>query len=169
MILHGLGGSLAEDLVVLQVRKQRRGRRLAREQGEDDDKKKKTVRRKKKSTGGPYPAIPPRGINLHVPRVVSQEPLTTTVAAIALHLQRSHHPPPNHTRATEQEAVLSLPHAPHRSPAAHASISILKKYFAWCRTAEETEAADVAFGAGSRGRGARGSSQWRHLPLCRRA
>ena len=56
MILHGLGGSLAENLVVLQVRKQRRGRRLAREQGEDDEQADRTVEvamtRKRRRRGG---------------------------------------------------------------------------------------------------------------------
>jgi hypothetical protein len=75
-----------------------------------------TTVRKKKSIGGPYPAIPPRGINLHVPRVISEEPLTTTVAAIALHLQSSHHPPLPYTSSSSKSHTSKqpCPHSPKR-------------------------------------------------------
>jgi hypothetical protein len=56
---------------------------------DDDDVMKKTSTRRR-----PYPAIPPRGIDLHIPRITTGQPLTTATAAaaIALHLQSSHHP-----------------------------------------------------------------------------
>jgi hypothetical protein len=82
---------------------------------DDDDVMKKTSTRRR-----PYPAIPPRGIDLHIPRITSGQPLTTTAAAaaIALHLQSSHHPLLHSTSLLlcskithEQEPFLSLPQA----------------------------------------------------------
>ena len=133
MILHGLGGSLAENLVVLQVRKQRRGRRLAREQGEDDEQADRTVEvamtRKRRRRGGrrrtasveltlPYLPVGSTstypGSSAKRPPPPPSPPLLCTCRAPIILLFPT---PPNHTRATEQEAALPLPQAPHRPPA----------------------------------------------------